>query len=182
MYKLNMGAIKAAAKRAGFGGIKPLLEHLGLHRNALDRFARGAGVLPNSIDTVIAALNLPIQDAVIRQLEPVGIADEIMPLVEKIHKEHPTISIFLFGSRAKGRARRYSDYDLGVYSKDGVSLTEFLQILEKKEAYEEISPQRIDCVNLTNATPEFLREIALDLRLLAGYDRDSVSLKREASH
>ena len=182
MYKLNMGTLKTAAKRAGFGGVKPLLEHLGLHRNALDRFARGAGVLPNSIETVIAALNLPIQDAVMQKVEPVGIADEIMPLVEEIHKKHPTISIFLFGSRAKGRARRYSDYDLGVYSKDGVSLAEFLQILEEKEAYEEISPQRVDCVNLTNVTPEFLREIALDLRLLAGYDRDRVSLKRKASH
>jgi predicted nucleotidyltransferase len=105
-----------------------------------------------------------------------------MPFVEELHKRHPTISIFLFGSRARGRARTYSDFDLGVYAKDGVRLAEFLQILEEKEAFEEVAPQRIDCVNLNNATPEFLREIAPDLRLLAGYDRDRLALEREVSH
>jgi predicted nucleotidyltransferase len=182
MHKLNMQAIKAAAKKRGFGGVKPFLEHLGLHRNALDRFSRGAGVLPESIERVLAALNLPIHEAVLRQDESRGVAEEIMPFVEELHKRHPTISIFLFGSRARGRARTYSDFDLGVYARDGVRLAEFLQILEEKEAFEEVAPQRIDCVNLNNATPEFLREIAPDLRLLAGYDRDRLALEREVSH
>jgi predicted nucleotidyltransferase len=178
MYILNMQAIKVAARKMGFGGVKPLLEHLGFHRNALDRFSRGAGVLPESIERVLAALNLPIQEGLIQQQETLGVAEEIMPLVEEMHKKHPNISFFLFGSRAKGRARKYSDFDLGVYAKEGVPLAEFLQILEEKEAFEDVAPQRIDCVNLNNATSDFLRDIAPDLRLLAGYDRDTVAIKR----
>lgn len=180
MHQLNMQAIRTAVKKLGFGGVKPFLGHLGLHRNALDRFSRGAGVLPESIERVLSALSLPIHEAVVPQPGTLGFAEEIMPLVEQIHRGHPTTSIFLFGSRAKGRARKFSDYDLGVYAKDGVPLTDFLHILEETEAFEEKASQRIDCVNLSSATPEFLREIAPDLTLLAGYERDRVEIKRKA--
>jgi len=178
MHKLNMHAIKTAARKSGFGGVKPLLEYLGLHRNAFDRFARGARVLPESVERVLAVLDLPIQEAIVAEDETDECAGAIMPLVEKIHKKHPTVSIFLFGSRARGRARRYSDFDLGVYSRDGVPLAEFLQILEEKETFEEAAPQRIDCVNLSNATTDFLQEIGPDLRLLAGFERDRLAIKR----
>ena len=57
MYVLNIEAIKRKARELGFGGIKPLAEHLGLHRNTLDRFARGASVLPRSVELIILKLN-----------------------------------------------------------------------------------------------------------------------------
>lgn len=178
MYALNIEALKTAVRKRGFRGIKPFLEHIGLHRNTLDRFARGASVLPRSVEQVVSSLNIPIEQALVRTTQ--NPADPIMPLVEEIHRNHPNTSLFLFGSRARGRNRKYSDFDLGVYSRTGIPLKEFLRILEEKERFEEASPWTIDCVNLTNASGEFLVAIARDMTLLAGYDRDRVELLQRA--
>lgn len=174
MYTLDMDAIKAAVRKRGFGGIKPFLEHIGLHRNTLDRFARGASVLPRSVEQILSSLSIPIEKALVSSSQNAG--DPIMPLVERIHRNHPNTSLFLFGSRARGRSRKYSDFDLGVYSHTGIPLKEFLDILEEKEQFEEESPWTIDCVNLTNVTDDFLGSISHDITLLAGYERDRLEL------
>lgn len=176
MYVLNIEAIKRKARELGFGGIKPLAEHLGLHRNTLDRFARGASVLPRSVELIILKLNIPLNEAIRKTEENLESRGTVMPLVEKIHMRCPDTSIFLFGSRSKGISRKYSDFDLGVFSKQGLPLDRFLGILEDKEQFEELSPHRIDCVNLNNADNEFIRSILPDLVLLAGYERDRKEL------
>jgi predicted nucleotidyltransferase len=176
MYVLNVETLKIKARELGFGGIKPLAEHLGLHRNTLDRFVRGASVLPRSIELIITKLNIPINEALKKSDENSDNRTAVMPLVEKIHMRCPDTSIFLFGSRSKGTSRKYSDFDLGIFSKQGLPLHRFLGILEDKEQFEDQSPQRIDCVNLNNADNEFIRGILPDLILLAGYERDRKEL------
>jgi predicted nucleotidyltransferase len=175
MYVLNIPEISKALHNRGYRGLRPLLKRLGLHRNTLDRFIRGAPVLPSSVEKVLAALDLQLERALCNKesLQKLPI-DE---LVTNIHAAYPQVSIFLFGSRARNSARRYSDYDLGVYSSGGISLSQFLAILEHKERYEEVAPEKIDCVNLNQADKAFLSSITPDIRLLAGYERDMIELR-----
>ena len=63
----------------------------------------------------------------------------------------------VFGSRADGTARRYSDIDVGLA---GEPLT-FEQLGRLTEALEDSElPYRVDLVNLAETSPEF-REVAL---------------------
>lgn len=180
MYVLNVDTLRTAVRKRGFRGIKPFLKHLGLHRNTLDRFVKGASVLPSSIEQVLSALNISIEDALVQSSQ--NPADPVMSLAEEIHRKYPKTSLFLFGSRARGGGRKHSDFDIGVYSREGLPLKDFLHILEDKELFEEESPWRVDCVNLTNASDDFVASIAPDMKLLAGYDRDRVELLKRARH
>jgi predicted nucleotidyltransferase len=181
VYILNIHAIRSKARDLGFRGVKPLLEHLGLHRNTLNRFANGSPILPHSVDRILSALQISLSEAIIQSSPQRAETDDITPLVERIHRRYPDVSVFLFGSRARRKSRRYSDFDLGVFTSGKLPLSTFLDILEQKEKFEEGSPHRVDCVNLTDASPDFLREISPDLILLAGYERDRLEIVQRAN-
>lgn len=178
MYALNKNYIAQVAKLRGFSGIKPLLNYLGLHRNTLDRYSNGASVLPSSIEAVLEALEIPIEKATYSKAKTPQLP--IDSLVEAIHSFRSDISVFLFGSRARGNPRKYSDYDLGIYSQKGIILDDYLKVLEIKEQYEDSSSYRADCVNLNNADKEFLVGIMKDIRMLVGYEKDLNYLKIKA--
>ncbi len=64
---------------------------------------------------------------------------------------HPK-RIYLFGSRAMGRSRRYSDFDIAV---EGVKMTHRSE-RELKEALDaRLGIFTVDLVNLDNVEPEF---------------------------
>ncbi len=66
--------------------------------------------------------------------------------------------VYLFGSRARGRARPRSDFDLGVLGDEPLPLRDFYAI---EEALDELPTlYRIDWVDLNRAPPQF-RERAL---------------------
>ena len=175
MYVLNINQIKKTLHARGYSGLKPFLERIGLHRNTLDRYVRGAPVLPVSIEKALAALEIPIEQAICMHYQEEKLS--IDSLVTSIHTSYPQVSIFLFGSRARKSARKYSDFDIGVYSQSGISFSQYLAILEQKENYEEHAPEKIDCVNLNLAEKDFLLSVVPDLRLLAGYERDTIELR-----
>ncbi len=181
MYALNLDYISKIAKSKGYGGIKPLLTHLGLHRNTFDRYMKGSPVLPSSVEKVIAALDISIEKATYKKVQNSELA--IDNLINCIHKHYPNVSIFLFGSQAREgsrKARKYSDFDLGLYSKQGIIFSDYLKILEIKDDYEENNPQRIDVVNLEKADKDFLINIIPDMRMLVGFEKDFIDLKRKA--
>jgi predicted nucleotidyltransferase len=70
--------------------------------------------------------------------------------------------IYVFGSRAKGRAGKYSDLDLAIDC-NGVKMP--LTITSKLEvAFEDsLLPYKVDVVDLNGITPEFRQAIEGDL-------------------
>lgn len=65
----------------------------------------------------------------------------------------------LFGSRASGKARLFSDYDIGILGRRQVSLETLAMI---KEALEESDlPYTIDVVDLSAVSQEFKRTALL---------------------
>ncbi len=70
----------------------------------------------------------------------------------------PHASLILFGSRARGDARRRSDFDLAVLPKDGFSSEELIRFAEAVE----ISPKIIyplDIVDTRTASPALIEKI-----------------------
>ncbi|MCD6223796.1 MAG: nucleotidyltransferase domain-containing protein [Deltaproteobacteria bacterium] len=66
--------------------------------------------------------------------------------------------VFIFGSRATGKARKYSDYDIGILGKKPVPVKTLVLI---EEALEESDlPYKFDIVDFSLVSPEF-REVAL---------------------
>ena len=66
--------------------------------------------------------------------------------------------VFIFGSRTTGKGKKYSDYDVGIWSKKPVPSSTIVLI---EEAFENSDlPYRIDIVDFSLVSPEF-RKVAL---------------------
>jgi type I restriction enzyme S subunit len=66
--------------------------------------------------------------------------------------------VFIFGSRATGKAKKYSDYDIGIWGKKPVPLS-VLSALE--EALDESDlPYKVDVVDFS-LVPKKFKEVAL---------------------
>ncbi len=66
--------------------------------------------------------------------------------------------VFIFGSRASGRAMKFSDYDIGVWGKN--SLPSKTKILIEESLEESNIPCKIDIVDFSLVSSDF-RKIAL---------------------
>lgn len=185
-YVLNREAIEAAMARKRIRGLSDLARRTGVHRNTLGRFIyKELAVLPGSIARVLEELSVSPEDA-LKCIHSPSQTSSTMAVIAEIadkllEKRHEAVYV-LFGSRARNDARRYSDFDIGVFSKDGLSLETYLSLLDVKEGFEEEQPWFFDLVNLNNADSEFLRNIASDLQFLAGRRQDWLALKAKCGN
>jgi len=92
----------------------------------------------------------------------------MVKLSKKIEKEIKEIifrflnskefQVFIFGSRTTGKAKRYSDYDVGIWGKKPVPASTVVLI---EEAFEESDlPYKVEIVDFSLVSPEF-RKVAL---------------------
>jgi len=92
----------------------------------------------------------------------------MVKLSKKIEKEIKEIifrflnpkefQVFIFGSRASGKSKRYSDYDVGILGKKPVPASTIVLI---EEAFEESDlPYKVEIVDFSLVSPEF-RKVAL---------------------
>ena len=66
--------------------------------------------------------------------------------------------LFIFGSRATGKAQKYSDYDVGIFGKNQVSWSKIVLI---EEALEESDlPYKVDIVDFSLVSANF-KKVAL---------------------
>ena len=66
--------------------------------------------------------------------------------------------VFIFGSRAKGKARKYSDYDIGILGKR--PLPSYLKVLIEEALEESNLPFKVDIVDFSNVSEDF-KKVAL---------------------
>lgn len=69
-----------------------------------------------------------------------------------IKDEFPKAKVYLFGSRANGTAKKYSDVDLAIDNKQKIDFTK-LSILQEKIA--DKLPYLVDLVDLNSVSGEF---------------------------
>lgn len=82
---------------------------------------------------------------------------EIKKILQKFidFKKH---QVFIFGSRAMGQSRKFSDYDIGILGKKSVALRDLALIDEELE--ESNLPYRVEVVDFATVSKDF-KKIAL---------------------
>lgn len=72
--------------------------------------------------------------------------------------------IFIFGSRAKEKARKFSDYDIGIMGKRPLSFEKMALI---EDALEESDlPFRVDLIDFHSVTKEFKKSVAAKIKII----------------
>ena len=66
--------------------------------------------------------------------------------------------VFIFGSRVKGKARKYSDYDIGILGKR--PLPSYLKVLIEEALEESDLPFKVDIVDFSKVSEDF-KKVAL---------------------
>jgi uncharacterized protein len=86
-----------------------------------------------------------------------GAEQELLDLIVSIVKEHVDPKrIILFGSRATGKCREYSDFDIAV---EGVEISIRRERLLKEALDQELGIYSVDLINLDTVDPEFKKLI-----------------------
>ena len=81
------------------------------------------------------------------------------------------VSVYLFGSQAKGKARKKSDIDIAILLEDGVDSYKYFDLMLKYMAeLERLYDGRVDVVILNNAKPLLQHQVLKYGKLL--YERD----------
>lgn len=179
MYILDPIIVKSSLKSTNIKSVVNLAKRLDIHRNTVQYYLAGAPVLNLNLEKILDGLNLTPKTA-FKKIEN-EIQDEkkiVIKLADTISNSLPLpLAIVLFGSRAKKTAHRYSDFDIGVYSKDGLSNKDFLKLHRYKDKFEDSSPYLVDLVNLNSINSEFIKNISADMKFLSGSGESWLMLK-----
>jgi type I restriction enzyme, S subunit len=92
---------------------------------------------------------------------PIDIRADLWPIVRDILRRHvPQYEVWAFGSRAKGRATRYSDLDLAIISDTPLPLEISAKLAD--DFSEPDLPWRVDVVDWATTQPAFRKIIEQD--------------------
>lgn len=91
-------------------------------------------------------------------MQKIDVTQEQEAVIEKILKSYfPKAVVYVFGSRADGRAKTYSDLDLAIDTGEKISLEVLFQI---QEVFSQTNiPFKIDLLDLNAVGPEFKTHI-----------------------
>lgn len=149
--------------------MREFADSVGVHRNTVGNYLSGKTALPNALARILAALDLAPADVLslpLRRRQVPGLL--LSDLIDRLHLAVPEAAVVLFGSRAREQAKRYSDYDIGVYRLDALEFPAFSRLLDLASTWNEESMATAQLVDLTHADVDFLTGIAQDLLFLGG--------------
>lgn len=168
-HGVNAAVIRTAMERRGFHSVEQLANALGLHRNTVGNYLHGASALPHALSRILDLLELSpdevFRDTVVRRRVP---GHGVAKLVDQIVARRAGMCAVLFGSRARGTEKRYSDYDLGVFDPTGISFRDFSPLMTVVDDFNKGRLEEVQITNLSDADETFLRGIREDLTYLGG--------------
>lgn len=168
-YVINAQALRSAMALKGFSSVDELASALGLHRNTVGNYLQGITSLPSALNKILSALELPPEAAFKGgqpRLKVPGL--KIAPLVDSLLTKIPDSGIVLYGSRARGKHKRYSDYDLGIFRANAITFSDFSPLLTLVDDYNQSSLDQVQLTNLSLADADFLTNIREDFLFLGG--------------
>jgi predicted nucleotidyltransferase len=179
--KIDPPKLLQAMRARGFDSVTELADSLGLHRNTVGNYLSGKTGMPQALALILEALDLApgevlYLDRPSRQVPGLCLSD----LLERWQKAQPEAAWALFGSRARGTAKLYSDYDVGVYQDPGLSYTAYSRLLDLAAQWNESQLTTVQLVDLGRADESFLHRIGPDLVLLGGSTAAWCALLRKA--
>ncbi len=181
VYIIDKRLFNEGLKNKGYRTIGELAQALGLHRNTIHYYLSGHSVFPEALERIIDTIGLNFQDVIVKKEEPISPVEAITPVIDRLQADFPNVAFVLFGSRAKGVSKKYSDWDIGVYRSGGLPHEVYREIVKKKNDLAEDLPFFIDIVNFNNADLPFLREAARGWSFLTGGMQSFLELKKRAA-
>ncbi len=180
MHMIDKKLFSEGLRKRGYRTIGELADSLNIHRNTVHYYLSGHNVFPEALERIISALDLDIRDIIVKKDESPAQIEKIAPTIDKLQGKYPDVAFILFGSRAKGKSKKYSDWDIGVYRSGGLLHETYRNIIKKKNDLAENLPFFIDVVNFNNADAPFLREASKSWQFLTGSIKSFLELKRKA--
>lgn len=173
-------AIFNAMEKKGISSIKELAKQIGVHRNTINPYLSGERALPEALENLLLYLEIPPAEAFKKKenaiLEP---AKEISSLLSELYSFGYEKAFVLFGSRARNKAKKYSDFDLGVYQPGDLPFKEFSLMLDVVADWNEKNTTEVQLTNLNFADQVFLHKILEDLIFVGGNYHSYIQLQKK---
>jgi predicted nucleotidyltransferase/DNA-binding Xre family transcriptional regulator len=199
MYKVDSVKFRLALTRKGLRSVSELARVLDIHRNTIQNYLKGMSVFNERFERILAFLELSPEDLIVNTKDTTpSLMTASNDTSRNIHSEALLIAseladaicdmmdkngaVVLFGSRATGKARPYSDIDIGVFAYEGLTHQEYLPLCELKNQYEDTCQFTFDLINLNAAEKDFLDSIIPEVTFLAGSARAFRSLTQVEQH
>lgn len=166
---LDATRLQREIRARGFSSVKDFADSVGVHRNTVGNYLAGKTALPGALARILDALDLAPAEVLSlsrRRRQVPGLA--INDLIEALHTAVPDAALVLFGSRARAMSKRFSDYDIGVFRREGLDFPIFSGLLNLVSTWNEESLVMAQLVDLSRAEGSFLGGMAEDLKFLAG--------------
>lgn len=166
--KLDTNKLRRAMQARNIKSISALSAIAGIHRNSLTPYLNGQrSAFAPTILSIARALGVSPSELLVDSniSDPYGVLPLVAALLrrcdsgEQGDSREPNLSFFLFGSRAEGREKRFSDYDIGVTG--GLRPLGTKSFLEMKEIFSELCdnlPVKVDLLNFDQAPVWFLAQ------------------------
>jgi predicted nucleotidyltransferase len=170
-YSIDSARFKDLIAKRGYACLTEFAKAHGFNRATLHHYMKGqGGPLAESYYALCEALQADPVDLLSPMAEgEIDGASEIMPIVKALCAVDRGIAVGLFGSRAKGRPRKYSDWDLGIArGRRPLGGVEFLRLKRTVDDAVDALPREVDFINLDVAPEWFLRGIDDEPIFLAG--------------
>ena len=168
-YVLNFDKLKNLCQSQGFSSLKALCAKANIHQNSLTPYIKRArSPFTQVVLDLATALNVPVIDLIC-----INDDKEITQVKEVIAPFLPErCAVFLFGSRARGTQKKFTDIDLGITGgKDVLTFSRFSIIKSEIDDAFDNYPLSVNLTNLDIAPTDFIEEVARDLRFLTGDEK-----------
>ncbi len=180
-YRIDLKKFKKSLLEAGYKSVLDFSQKTKIHRNTLQGFLAGKNVFISSFVALASHLKKdPLELVATDNSLPSKIQDihELNEVISCLAKKDKKMALVLLGSRARGNAKQYSDWDLGVFRyPDPLSGREYLKLKREVEEVSENLVRKVDLINLNQAPLWFLRDIKNDVIFLAGLQESFLYLK-----
>ncbi len=171
-YSISREKLQLAMAKIGLRSLAELSRKSHLHRNTLYPLINGErSPYSSSYIELCKTLRVSPQDLLDSATE--SVRSEIFSIAESIIRTFSVLNsnlvVFLFGSRASGTHKTFSDYDLGLTGGENtITATLFLKIKEHVSQLADDLPVKVDILNFDAAPLSFIRDFDSALEFLAG--------------
>lgn len=180
-YHVDQKKFKQRLLERGFRNLAHFSQKTGIHRNTLQNLLSGKNVFAHSFQEVTEQLEVDPLELIVPQTKfgmKIPYVEELAPIVSKLIKMEKKLAVILIGSRAQKKAKKYSDWDLGVVRHPKpLSGREYLRLKGMVEEWSEDLVRTIDLVNLDQAPRWFLENLKEKIVFLDGNEEAFIYLK-----
>lgn len=166
-YRLNRAVFERLLKMKGYKNHTDFCRKTGLHKNTLQYYLSGKDVFSNRLYDIATALDVDLKDLITRSDVDIENVYEIEHIINTLSAYG--LAVVLLGSRAEGKSKKFSDWDIGITKgKERLSGRDFIRLRSIVQDLAEDLPRKVDLVNLDAAPVWFLISIDYDLVFLGG--------------